>query len=146
MASKIKNPNSASKAPKRVVLDNEWLLYGTSIKSSIDTNTSTVSTFDKVIPQGTNTVGYSLEMSYVQYQSITDYKYIRASLIQMLSQPKEITVAENIYTPSGNYVIRRYYHECLLESSDFEIKPEERTITNLKFKAASMEEEVEELK
>ena len=133
----------APDSDKRIAIGGKYLLYGNGIKTSVDTNTSTVSTFDRVIPQGTNKVGHSIELSFVRFQSMDDYISIRKLFNKMLNTPMTVSIAEDIIGDNGDkYVIREHYYGCLIDGKDYEIKPEERTVENVKFKASSMEYEV----
>lgn len=133
----------APNSEKRIAIGGTYLLYGTGVKTSVDTNTSTVSTFDKVIPQGTNKVGHSIELSFVRFQSMSDYIKLRGLFNKMLNTPLTVSIAEDIIGDDGNkYVIREHYYNCLIDGKDYEIKAEERTVENVKFKSSGMDYEV----
>lgn len=133
-------------ADKIVIIDGITLKNGTGVKGSTETNTSTLSTFDGVIPQGTDKVGETLEIDRASYEGLTDYVTLHNKLRSMLKVPGVITVIEKKYIPNEKpFEIRRNYFDCLVDGKDYEIKPEEHTVENLKFICGRMEEDVKYL-
>lgn len=129
---------------KTVVIDGVDMLYGTGVKGSRETNVSTTSTFSGVITNGTRNVPHSLEIDKVSYEGLTDYVSLSNAIEKMVDTPGMITVKE-IKRPSGEqpFYIKRTYYDCLVDGDDYEIKAEEHTVHNLKFKCGGMEKTID---
>jgi len=128
---------------KELWIDGVRMLNGTSIKVTKDTSSTTNSTttFDGVITEGTTEVSYTIDCSKVSYEKKTDYETLRKKLDQMVSEHGMITIREvkRPAAPEEPFTVVENYYDCLNTGGDYEIKPEERTVDNLKFTAASME-------
>ena len=129
-------------ADKRVIIDGVQMMHGTSIKGSRDTNVNTITTFDEVIPQGTRNTSHSIDMSKVSYEDATTYAELDEVLTDMLDIPAMVTIEEDYFVGDEEYTVRYNYFNCLLDGDDYEIKPEEHTVLNLKFKASRLEKEI----
>ena len=129
---------------KTVTINGVDMMYGTGVKGSRDTNVSATPTFSGVITQGTKNVAHTLEIDKVSYEGLTDYVSLSNTIEEMLEVPGIVTVKE-IKRPSGErpFYIKRTYYDCLTDGDDYEIKPEEHTVHNLKFKCGRMEKEVD---
>lgn len=129
---------------KTVVINGVDMLYGTGVKGSRETNVSTTSTFSGVITNGTRNVPHSLEIDKVSYEGYTDYVTLSNAIEEMVDTPGLITVKE-IKRPSGErpFYVKRTYFDCLVDGDDYEIKAEEHTVNNLKFKCSGMEKEID---
>ncbi len=123
-------------AEKEIWLDGVRIFHGTSIKVSKNTNTTTTTTFDEVVNGGTANISYSIDCSKVAYDTEIEYLELEDKLEEMLETPSMITIREVRKPPAPNdpFVVVRNYHDCLVDGGDFEIKPEDLTVENLKFK------------
>ena len=129
---------------KIVVINGVDMLYGTGVKGSRETNVSTTTTFSGVITNGTKQTAHSLEIDKVSYEGLTDYVNLASAIEGMLDEPGIVTVRE-IKRPSGEkpFYIKRTYFDCLTDGDDYEIKAEEHTVHNLKFKCGRMEKTID---
>lgn len=128
---------------KEIIIDGKKLMFGTSVKASPETNTSTTSTFDGVITEGLNNIPWSLEFSKVRYDGLSTHKELSETLDKMLSVPAMVTIRETIITPEELYTIVDNYFNCLVEGNDYEIKAEEKTVESIKLKSAKRERKYE---
>lgn len=129
---------------KTVVINGVDMLYGTGVKGSRETSVSETPTFSGVIVNGTRQVAHSLEIDKVSYEGLTNYVTLSDTIDEMLDTPGIVTVKE-IKRPSGErpFYIKRTYFDCLVDGDDYEIKPEEHTVNNLKFKCGRMEKTID---
>jgi len=129
---------------KIVVINGVDMLYGTGVKGSRETNVSTTTTFSGVITNGTKQTAHSLEIDKVSYEGLIDYVNLASAIEEMLDKPGIVTVRE-IKRPSGEkpFYIKRTYFDCLVDGDDYEIKAEEHTVHNLKFKCGRMEKTID---
>ena len=130
-------------ANKEIIIDGKKMMYGTSAKANPETNTSSTSTFDGVINEGLDEVPWSLEFSKLRYESFATHKEMSETLDRMISVPAMVTIRETIRTPEETYTVVDNYFNCLVNGNDYEVKPEEKTVENLKFKAARRERKYE---
>ena len=130
-------------ANKEIIIDGKKMMYGTSGKASPETNTSSTSTFDGVINEGLDEVPWSLEFSKLRYESLATHKEMSETLDRMISVPAMVTIRETIHTPEEVYTVVDNFFNCLVDGNDYEVKPEEKTVENLKFKAARRERKYE---
>lgn len=130
-------------ANKEIIIDGKKMMYGTSGKASPETNTSSTSTFDGVINEGLDEVPWSLEFSKLRYESLATHKEMSETLDRMISVPSMVTIRETINTPEEVYTVVDNFFNCLVDGNDYEVKPEEKTVENLKFKAARRERKYE---
>ena len=122
------------------------MMYGTSIKCSPETNNSTTTTFDGNIVQGTKNVAYSIDLGRVRYDNQVTHRELSEKVEDMMENPDIITVRE-IIRPSGEapYCIVDNYFDCITDGNDYEIKPDDHTVENLKFKASRRERKYENI-
>lgn len=130
-------------ANKEVIIDGKKMLYGTSAKASPETNTSTTSTFDGVINEGLDEVPWTLEFSKLRYEGLASHREMSETLDKMISVPKMITIRETVHSVDETYTVVDNYFNCLVNGNDYEVKPEDKTVENLKFKAARRERKYE---
>lgn len=130
-------------ADKQIIIDGKTVMYGTSIKASPDTNPSTTSTFDGAITQGTDKVGWSIELSKVRFDDSASYKELHKTLDEMFVTPKVVTVRETVHTSKETFTIVDNYFGCILDGNEYEIKPDDHTAESIKFKASSRERKYE---
>lgn len=123
-------------ANKEIIIDGKKMLYGTSAKASPETSTSTTPTFDGAITQGLGDVAWSIELSRVRYDGLASHRRLSEKLDKMLSVPAMVTIRERVETPTETYTIVDNYYKCVLEGNDYELKPDDNTVENLKFKAS----------
>ncbi len=128
---------------KEVIIDGKKMMYGTSAKASPETNTSTTSTFDGVINEGLDEVPWNLEFSKLRYESLATHKELSETLDRMISVPAMVTIRETVRTPDETYTVVDNYFSCLVNGNDYEIKPEEKTVENIKLKASRRERKYE---
>lgn len=128
---------------KEIIIGGKKLMFGTSVKASPETNTSTTSTFDGVITEGLNNVPWTIEISKVRYDGLSTHKELSETLDKMLSVPEMVTIRELIITPEEEYTIVDNYFNCLVEGNDYEIKAEEKTVESIKLKSAKRERKYE---
>lgn len=131
-------------ADKEVIIKGKKMMYGTSIKASPETNNSTTNTFDGNITQGTKNVAYSIDLSKVRYDSKVTHRELSETVEDMLENPAMITIRE-VVRPSGEepYTIVDNYFDCITDGNDYEIKTDDHTVENLKFKASRRERKYE---
>ena len=130
-------------ANKEIIIDGKKMMYGTSGKASPETNTSSTSTFDGVINEGLDEVPWSLEFSKLRYESLATHKEMSETLDRMISVPAMVTIRETVRTPDEVYTVVDNYFNCLVNGNDYEIKPEEKTVENIKLKASRRERKYE---
>ena len=133
-------------ADKEVIIAGKRVMYGTGIKASPEVNNSTTNTFDGNIVQGTKDVAYSIEINRVRYDSQVTHRELSEKVDDMMETPDIITVRE-IVRPSGEepYVIVDNFFDCITDGNDYEIKTDDHTVENLKFKASRRERKYEGL-
>lgn len=131
-------------ANKEVIIKGKKMMYGTSIKASPETNNSTTNTFDGNITQGTKNVAYIIDLSKVRYDSKVTHRELSETVDDMLENPAMITIRE-VVRPSGEepYTIVDNYFDCITDGNDYEIKTDDHTVENLKFKASRRERKYE---
>lgn len=134
---------------KRVIINGKTLMNGTSVKGkrNVSSSSSSTTTFDGVITQGTSNVDYTLDISRVSYEGYTDYMELSKILDGMMETPAMVTVEED-FRPSGEkpFTLIRDYYDCVLSGDDYEIKPEDHTVENLSFTAARMKKRTKALR
>ena len=133
-------------ADKEVIIAGKKMMHGTSIKASPETNESTTKTFDGAIVQGNKNVPYSIDLARVRYDDSTTHRELSEKVEDMMENSDIITIRE-IVRPAGEtpYVIVDNYFECITSGNDYEIKPDDHTVENLKFKASRRERKYENI-
>lgn len=133
-------------ADKTIIIDGKTVAHGTGVKESIDKSSAdSIVCFDEVITDGSDTVSYKLTVDRLMWESRSYYETLSNKLRKMLSVPAEITTREVIrYKKQAPFVIVKNYHNCILDGKDYEMKPEERSVQNLTFICASMDEYTED--
>lgn len=128
-------------ADKELWINGVRMLHGTSIKASKNTSTSTTTTFDEVITNGTNKIGYTIDCGRVSYENRTDYETLRNTIEEMHDVPGEVTIREIHRPPAPEkpFTVVENYHNCIVDGGDYEIKPDELTAENLKFTTGDMD-------
>ena len=113
---------------------------GTGLKMGRETNSSSTTTFDRVIPQGTKITPFTIELDRVEYDPRKTAQEIDMLLDYMVENPVFVKVTE-VKRVSGEppYVIEYLYKDCLLDGDDVELKPEEHSVGSLKIRASSRE-------
>lgn len=138
-------------AEKEVIIgtgdDQINMLYGTSIKESPDSNdtTSSVQTFSGAIVTGSNEVSYTLEIAKLRYEGMGMHMKLDMKLDDMMNNADNITVIDTVKPKGENayQVVSRYFN-CINTGNDYEIKPDDHTAENLKFKCERREREWKE--
>lgn len=118
------------------------MLYGTGVKESPETSESTTDTFDGPVVQGTSKIAYTLEMSKLRYEGRDMHMKMSQKIEDMMQNKDSITVIDTV-RPKGEkaYTVTKRYYGCINSGNDWEMKPEENTVENLKFKCESRETE-----
>ena len=130
-------------ANKEVIIDGKKMMYGTSAKASPETNTSTTPTFDGVINEGLDKVAWNLEFSKLRYEGLASHREMSETLEKMISVPSMVTIRETVSTPEEEYTVVDNYFECLVNDNNYELKPEDKTVENIKLKASRRERKYE---
>lgn len=118
---------------KEVVIDNLRVGYCTSAKISAETQTESTPTFDGPVTDGTDQVPHTVEIERLRYSKITDYVELSKLLHEMLTTAKNITIRETIKMADGEAKITDAVFNCVLDSDEYELDPEEQTVESLKF-------------
>ena len=130
-------------ADKEVIIKGKKMMYGTGIKASPETNSSSTPTFDGVITQGSDKIPWTIEISKVRYEDMATHKELSETVDGMLAIPEMVTVREVINTNHETYTVVENFYDCLTDGNDYEINPDEQTVENLKFRAARRERKYE---
>lgn len=130
-------------ADKEVIIKGKKMMYGTGIKASPETNSSSTPTFDGVITQGSDKIPWTIEISKVRYEDMTTHKELSETVDGMLAIPEMVTVREVINTNHETYTVVDNFYDCLTDDNGYEINPDEQTVENLKFRAARRERKYE---
>jgi len=126
---------------KELWINGVRMLHGTNIKVTKNTSTSSTTTFDEVITNGTSQISYGIDCGRVSYENETDYNTIRQTVEAMHNVPGDITIREIKRPPAPEkpFTVVENYHNCLVDGGDWEIKPDTLTVENLKFKTGNMD-------
>ncbi|MBR3213164.1 MAG: hypothetical protein IKF79_01495 [Methanosphaera sp.] len=131
-------------ADKEIIIDGKRMLWGTSAKASPETSTNTTQTFDGAITQGAGNIPWTIELEKVRYDNMIGHRKLSEKLDKMLTKPAMVTIRERVKTASEEYTIVDNFYNCILEGNDYELKPDENTGENIKFKAAKRVRKYEE--
>lgn len=128
---------------KRIAINGKQIGHATSIKGSRETSTNTTVCFDEVVTEGTKQTGFKLDIDRIIYEGKSTYREIRAILDDLLENPGIVTIEEDIAPPEEqSFTIKKVYTNCILDSDEYEIKPEEKTVSSLSIIAGAMEETI----
>jgi hypothetical protein len=130
-------------ADKQIIVDGVTIAYATSVKASPETNATSTPTFDGAITQGMDKVAWNVEISKIRYEDSQSHKQLSELLDSMWAEPKMVTVIETVHSKNEDYTIVDNFFECLLDTNDYEIKPDDMTTESLKFKASKRERKYE---
>jgi hypothetical protein len=131
-------------ADKTVLLNGRTLVHGQGVKETIETSTSKNVCFDEVVTQGSPSVSYKVDIDRLVYETRDDYENLNADLKSLLSVPGYLTTREVIrYDNEHPFVIVKNYSGVILDSKDYEMKPEEHSAQKLSFICASLDEYTE---
>lgn len=131
---------------KRVIINGKTLMNGTGVKGkrNVSSTSSSTTTFDGVITQGTTNVDYTIDISRVSYEGYASYMELSDIIDSMVDTPAMVTIEEDFHIPGEDpFTVIRDYYDCVLSGDDFEIKPEDHTVENLSFTSARMEKRTE---
>ena len=133
-------------ADREVILNGKTLVHGQGVKESIEgSSADTIVCFDEVLTDGTDVVGYKLEIERIVIETKNQYVTLRNTFQKMMKTPGTITTREVIrYKNSKPFVIVKNFSGCILESKDYEMKPEEKSAQKLSFKCSDMDEYTED--
>ena len=123
------------------------MMYGTSVKDSPETSESTTKTFSGAVVQGTDNIPYTIEISKLRYEGKTTHRELSEKVEDMLKNPDTVTIRETV-RPVGErpYVVIKTHFGCITTGNDYEIKPDDHTVENLKFKSSRRTCEWQDLK
>ena len=130
-------------ANKEVIINGKKMMYGTSAKANPETNTSSTTTFDGVINEGLDQVAWTLEFSKLRYEGLASHREMSETLEKMISVPAMVTIREIVTTPEETYTVVDNYFSCLVDDNGYEVKPEDKTVENIKVKASHRERKYE---
>lgn len=125
---------------KRIVINGKQIGHATSVKGSRETSTNTTVCFDEVVTEGTKQTGFKIDIDRLIYENKATYIEIRDILYNLIDNPGYVTIEEDIILPEGNFTIVREYTGCILDGDEYEIKPEEHTVSSLSIIAGDMKE------
>ena len=133
-------------ADKEVIINGRTLVHGTGFKESIEKNgAESVVCFDESIVDGSDAISYKLTIDRIVFEKRVAYETLRNVFKKMLSKPGTITTREVIkYKNSPPFVIVKNYSGVILDGRDYEMKPAERSVQNLSFICADMDEYTED--
>lgn len=119
---------------------NVYLGHGTSIKESRDTNTKTTVCFDEVLNNSTSNTSWAIDVGRVSYEGMSSSIEIEEILEYMLDNDGIVTIREIVRPPNEEpYVKVRNYFNSRLDGEEYELKPDDFTASNLKFKTGRRE-------
>ena len=125
---------------KQIIIGGLNLMYGTSVKCTPELKSSSVATFTGNITQGLDDVGWSIEIEALRYDKPGHARAISEMVESMFGKTANITIRETVKVRGQDpYTIVDTYYGCITDGFDYEIKPDEMTVENLKFKAARRE-------
>jgi len=133
-------------ADKEVILNGVTLVHGQGVKESVEgsSTTDTITCFDEVLTDGAFALSYKLDIDRLVFETQKQYIDLRNVLKKMMTTAGDITTREVIrYQSQRPFVIVKNYHGCVLESTSYEIKAEEKSAQNLSFVCSSMKEYTE---
>ena len=132
-------------ADRSIVIAGSRLLHGTGVKESIEkSQADTTATFDGNLVMGSDSISYKLTIDRIVYESMNTYANMSKVLNIMLSTKRNISTYQIVrYKNQKTYRIITHYHGCILDSKDFEMKPDELATQNLTFLCETKEEIVE---
>ena len=133
-------------ADKEVIINGRTLVHGTGVKESIEkSGAKSIVCFDEAIVDGSDTVSYKLTVDRIVFEKRSTYEKLRDIFKKMLKTPGTITTREVIrYKNAAPFVIVKNYTGVILDGRDYEMKPEERSVQNLSFLCADMDEYTED--
>ena len=111
-------------ADREIILNGKTLVHGQGVKESIEgSSADTIVCFDEVLTDGTDVVGYKLEIERIVIETKNQYVTLRNTFQKMMKTPGTITTREVIrYKNSKPFVIVKNFSGCILESKDYEMK------------------------
>ncbi len=117
------------------------IFKGTNFKDSPDYKSDVTPCFDENVNQGSDTVGGTIEIEKLVYDSMADYIALRDKLKEMETVPTMITTFEVIkFKDEAPYTIQKNYLNCLISGNDKEDNPGEHSVRSLSFTYEQMVE------
>lgn len=134
-------------ADKEVLIGGKKMMYGTGVKDSPELSESSTKTFDGAVVQGMKDVPYVIEISRLRYDSMATHKELSEKVEDMMENPDVITIRETV-RPKGEapYQVIKNHFGCITTGNDYEIKPDDHTVENLKFKSSRRTTKYKKLK
>ena len=125
------------KVDKEILIGGKKMMYGTGVKDSPEISDSSTKTFDGAVVQGLKDVPYTIEISKLRYENMTTHRELSEKVEDMMQNPDVITIRETV-RPKGEkaYQVIKNHFGCITVGNDYEIKPDDHTVENLKFKSA----------
>ena len=88
-------------------------------------------------------MAWNLEFSKLRYEGLASHREMSETLEKMISVPAMVTIRETVNTPEESYTVVDNYFSCLVNGNDYELKPEDKTVENIKIKASRRERKYE---
>ena len=118
----------------------------TNAKGSEETSATVTPTFDGPVPQGNDDNPHSIDISRLDYGkannlSAKESLILITRIIDTMKTVHGMVTIEEDYNPSNeeSFAYEKHYFDCLVDGDDFEIKADDQTVNNLKFKAGRVE-------
>lgn len=110
------------------------IFKGTSLKDNPEYTSDVIECFDENVNQGSDTVGGTLEIEKLVYDSMEDYIALRDKLKEMETTPTMVTTFERIkFKNEPSYIIQKNYMGCLVTGNDKEDNPGEHGTRSMTF-------------
>ena len=117
-----------------------YLGHGTSIKASRDSNTKSTVCFDEVLTNSSSNTSWAIDVSRVSYEGMSSAWEIEDMLEYMLDNDGMVTIREIVRPKNEEPYIKVYnFFNARLDGDDFELKPDDFTVSNVKFKTGRRE-------
>ena len=126
---------------REVYFEGHLMVHGKGVKDSENDSNSTDICFDGVVNTGSQFTGGTLEIDKLVYDTREEYEWLAAKLKELKTVKGNITTREVIRMQGQDpYVIVKNFVGCIRDGKDYEMKPEEASALNIKFKWESCDE------
>ena len=123
---------------KKIYIRDIHVGYATTVNVSPETSTEQTPTFDGVITDGTDIIPWTVSIDKIRYGKISEYIELEKLLHGMFTKPENIKVVEESNTVDGSLRVTDIIYNCILETKDYEINTDSRTVENLSFKGTDL--------
>ena len=122
-------------------LDNGvYLGHGTSIKMDRDTNTKSTVCFDEVLTNSSSNTSWSIDISRVSYEGMSTSMEIEDMLEYMLDNDGMVTIREIVRPKNEPAYVKVYnFFNARTDGEGYELKPDDFSVNNVKFKTGRRE-------